>query len=63
MVRYFCETGNFEQADHHLQIMQKILEEDDALLRNAQKVLKKSKALYNFKASMSRLLGLAKKEK
>lgn len=63
MVRYFCETGNFEQADHHLQIMQKILEEDDALLRNAQKVLKKSKALYNFKAGMSRLLGLAKKEK
>jgi len=43
--------------------MQKILEKDDALLRNAQKVLKKSKALYNLKAGMSRLLGLAKKEK
>jgi tetratricopeptide (TPR) repeat protein len=63
MVKYFCEIGNFEQANLHLQIMQKILEEDDALLRNAQKLLKKSKALYNFKAGMSRLLGLAKKEK
>lgn len=63
MVRYFCETGEVEQAERHLQIMQKVLEEDDALLQNAQKVLKKSKVLYNFKVSMSRLLGLAKKEK
>lgn len=63
MVRYFCETGNFEQADHHLQIMQKILEEDDVLLKNAQKTLKKLKVLYNFKAGLSHLIGLAKKEK
>jgi tetratricopeptide (TPR) repeat protein len=62
MVRYFCEIGDFEQADLHLQIMQKILEKDDALLRSAQTALKKSKALYSFKARMSHLLSLAKKK-
>lgn len=63
MVGYFCETGNLEQAARHLQIMQKILEENDASLRNAQELFKKSKALNNFKVGMSRLLGLAKKKK
>lgn len=63
MVKYFCKTGDFEQAGHHLQIMQNILEEHDTLLQNAQKLLKRLKALSNFKAGMSRLLGLKKKEK
>jgi len=63
MVRYFCATEDLEQADIHFQIMQKILEEDDTLLQGAQKILKKAKALYNFKARMSRLLGSAKKRK
>lgn len=61
MLQYFCEIGNFEQANCHLQIMQKVFEEDDELLQNAQNVLKKSKTLYNFKARISYLLRSIKK--
>lgn len=63
MVRCFCETGNFLQANTHFQIIQKIFEEDDEILHDAQKIVKASKALYNFRAGMSRLRGLARKEK
>lgn len=62
MVEYFCKTGNVEQANRHLQIMQKFLEEDDTLLRSAQKLIKLSKALYNFKAGISRFLDFVKKK-
>lgn len=63
MVNYFCETRNVEQARLHLQILEKVLEEDDVLLVSAQKIFKRTKALYNFKARVSRLLGLTKREK
>lgn len=62
MVRYFCEIGNLEQANFHLQIMQKVLEEDDALLKHVQRVFKKSKVLYKFKAGMSWVLRSIRKK-
>lgn len=63
MVRYFSMIGNIDHAECHLQLLKKIAEEDNPLLQDAQKIFKKSKALYNFKAGISRLLSLSKKEK
>lgn len=63
MVRYFCKIGNVDQAGRHVQIMEEILEQEDILLQSAQKILKRAKALCNFKAGVSRLIGLAKKDK
>lgn len=60
MVRYFCEKEDVERASQHLQLMEKLLEEEDPLLQSAQKVLKNSKIICKLKAGMSRLLGLKK---
>jgi tetratricopeptide (TPR) repeat protein len=43
MVRYCCETDDKEQAEIHLQIMEKVLDEDDMQLHQARKMVRKSK--------------------
>lgn len=62
MVGYFCVIKDIEQAEAHLQIMEKVLEEDDFLLQNAQKAIRRIRGIYNFTAGFSRFLGLAGKK-
>ena len=62
MVVYFCMTKDFKQAEVHLQLMEKVLEDDDLILKSAQKVLKKKKRFYRIKMGILRFFGLAEKK-
>lgn len=49
MVRIFCKTGDFEQANTHVRIMEMVFDKKDPVLRSARWLVKKSKLLFWFK--------------
>jgi len=56
MVRYFCSTGNLNQAEAHLQLMERALEEDDELLLAARMTVCHWKMLSDATTGISRLI-------
>lgn len=63
MVKYFCMIRDLKQAERHLKILQQILDEDNNLLHDAQRIFRNANNRFKWEVGMSRLANQIKKTK